>query len=325
MSDSPRALLETILHAALGMTMLLSAGGLLAAGLYLLGIMRDTLRPPRRTMAWALARSLPTHPEDLGQTAREQRYPRADGRMTPCWVISGQAPSSGLITIILHGHGRSRWDSLRRMPPWLERSAFVVLPDLRGHGDAEGPTTLGRKEPRDIVLLMNELAAEHPGARFHLVGHSMGAVVAIHAAALVAQSGPPVEEVVAWGPYETTLIPLRARLRARGLPCGPFPGLVQGWIRLLDGAETLTTVSVARLNAPLRVYAADNDFVSPPQDAQAIARAARQGMFILLHDVPHAELGACAGMMEPGATPPSQAAATSAPPPPCHPTSSSTP
>jgi pimeloyl-ACP methyl ester carboxylesterase len=279
------------LQAIAGAALLLGAGVITASVWYVWGLWRDTLHPPRRTMAWALAYGQTAHPEDLGLHAKEQRFPRADGGSTPCWLVQGRAAHSALITIVLHGHGRSRWDSLRRLMPWVEQSALVVLPDLRGHGEALGRTALGRQEGRDVVLLMNELAVLYPGAHFQLVGHSMGAVVAIHAAAQVVECGPPVDRVDAFGPYETVSTPLRARIWVRGLPGGIYPACLLKLARLFHGPEIATSASAARIKSGLTLHADRTDEVSPLRDAQTIARAAPHATLIVTDGVPHADLG----------------------------------
>ena len=280
------------LETVLGFGVLLATGTAVASAVYVAGLWKETLRPTRRTTAWALTRGLPAAPDERGWTATEQRFPRADGGTTPAWVIQGQAPHSGRVAVLLHGHNRSRWDSLRRAAPWVETCALVVLPDLRGHGESEGRSTLGRAEAADMDLLLAELAALHPGARFVLAGHSMGAVVAIHAAArAAARNSVPVERVEAWGPYQAVLTPFRAHVALRNLPVGPYPALVLALVRLLDGPETPTTVSAAAVIAPLVIHADSTDSTSPVAGAQAIAAAAPQGTLHVTHGVPHADLG----------------------------------
>ncbi|NDB22073.1 MAG: hypothetical protein EB020_14525, partial [Proteobacteria bacterium] len=81
---------------------------------------------------------MPT-PEPPGLTfAFEDASVPTDGSVVPCWWIAGNGGAGAPVVVVLHGHGRSRWDSLRRASPWIERAALVVLPDLRGHGDAPG-------------------------------------------------------------------------------------------------------------------------------------------------------------------------------------------
>lgn len=280
------------LQDAAGFLLLLSAGAALAGFAYAFGLWRDTLYPPRKTMAWAMASGLTAHPDDLGWVTAERTFARADGGVTPAWAVQGREPGSPVIAILLHGHGRSRWDSLRRASPWLERSRLVIMPDLRGHGDAQGLTTLGREEPRDLVVLMADLAAEFPGARFTLVGHSLGAVVAIHAAAAAQGHGVQIERVEAFGPYEIVATPFRARISMRGLPVFPWADITLAAMRVVLGRETPTSASARRLAAPLVVHADESDTVSPAEEATAIARAAPHGSLQMSRGVPHADLGA---------------------------------
>jgi pimeloyl-ACP methyl ester carboxylesterase len=276
---------------ALGLAALLGAGAAVASVAYLAGLVADTLRPTRRTAGWALANGIPIHPEDLGWTATERQFPRADGGVTPAWVIAGRAPEARRVVVILHGHGRSRWDSLRRAAPWVERSTWVVLPDLRGHGDASGASALGRAERRDMALLLNDLAAAHPDGRFTLVGHSLGAVVAVQAAADAADAGVPIETVEAHGPYERVATPLAAHLARRGLPACPFAAALRALIAWRHGPEEPTSRAAARLRAPLSVHADALDDISPIAEARAIAAAAPAGRLHETSGIFHADLG----------------------------------
>ena len=279
------------LHAAGGMAVLLGTAGLAVGAIYLAAVWRDAVRPERRTMAWALARGFPTHPDDLGAASQDVTVRTPDAEI-PAWFVTGGAPDSGRAVVVVHGHGRSRWDSLRRAVPWIRSSALVVLPDLRGHGDAPGRSALGRREPADIAALVAEIEARHPGIRVILAGHSMGGVVAVRTAALREAAGAPVERVIAWGPYERTRTPLEARLRARGLPRAPFSTIVLALVDAFDGPDEPLSAAAARLaRTPLEVIADSTDDVSPADGARAIAAAAPHGTFTPTTGTPHADLG----------------------------------
>jgi pimeloyl-ACP methyl ester carboxylesterase len=274
-----------------GFAGLLALGAGVAWALYALGAWRDAVRPPRRTLGWALAQGLPADPGDLGCAFEDASVP-TDGSVVPCWWIAGNGGAGAPVVVVLHGHGRSRWDSLRRASPWIERAALVVLPDLRGHGDAPGRGTLGRREPADVVRVLAEAEARAPGHPVILVGHSLGAVVAIHAAALRARAGVPVAEVHAFGPYDRVSTPFAARLRARGLPTRPVVGAVLALIDALDGHETPTHASAAALGTTrLVVWMDERDLVSPASDARAIASSVPHGELRVTDGIPHAELG----------------------------------
>ena len=274
-----------------GLAALLGAGAGVASLLYLAGIWRDVTRPPRRAMGWALGQGLAASPSDLGLAFEERTIELPDARM-PCWWVAGRGGDPREVAILLHGHGRSRWDSLRRIRPWAERASLVVLPDLRGHGEAPGRSTLARREADDVATLVAEVLREHPASRITLAGHSLGAVVAIHAAAKCEATGTPVTAVVAWGPYDRVRTPFEARLRLRGLPVHPFSDAVLWLLDRRDGPERATHESAARLRrTELRISADSSDVVSPVADAMAIA-AARPGTPVeLTAGIAHADLG----------------------------------
>jgi predicted alpha/beta-fold hydrolase len=61
----------------------------------------------------------------------------------------------------------------------------VVVPDMRWHGELLAPEwlpTLGREEARDLLAWARWAAARHPGHPVGLLGFSLGALAAIHAA-----------------------------------------------------------------------------------------------------------------------------------------------
>ena len=278
-------------ESVLGFAVLLGAGAALAGGVFLAGMWNDVMRPSRRGLGWALGQGLATSPEDLGLTFTERTH-EFPGCTMPAWWVAGRAPESGVAVILLHGHGRSRWDSLRRIQPIAEGAALVVVPDLRGHGDAPGRTTLARREPEDVTMLVAAIEAEHPGLRIVIAGHSLGAVVAIHAAALRAEAGSPIHAVTAWGPYDRVRTPFEARLRLRGIPVWPFSHAILACWRMLDGRERATHASAAALRTTrLQLHADEFDAVSPVADAEEIAAACPGATLERSSGIAHADLG----------------------------------
>lgn len=276
---------------ALGFAGLLGLGALAAWGLYALGAWQDAVRPRRRTLAWALAQGLPADPAELGLPFEDAPARGPDGPV-PCWWVAGRGGAGAPVVVVVHGHGRSRWDSLRRIGPWIDRASLIALPDLRGHGEAAGRSTLGRREPRDLEAVVAEAEARRPGSPAVLVGHSLGAVVAIHAAAARAAAGAPVAEVHAFGPYDRVATPFAARLRARGLPPWPVVRPVLALLRALDGPEVRTQDAAARVGtARIVAWADELDRTSPADDARAIASRAPDASLRLTRGVPHADLG----------------------------------
>ena len=260
----------------------------------------ETRHPARRTLAWALVHQLPADPGEMGLSFEEWCFDCPDGLRLPVWdiALSGastprdDAPSRPTL-VLLHGWGRSRIDSLGRLaaildavPGHFERA---LLPDLRGHGEAARSTSrLGDGEERDLLSLMQRLG-DTPVV---LAGHSLGATIAIRAAALqprddvaspaVAPATPRVQQVIAWAPYEEVATPIVNRLRAAGAATRPFTDSALLLLRLSGVRRVRTSEGARQLAMPLLVVAGREDRVSPLAECEAIAAAAPQGRCVVL-------------------------------------------
>jgi uncharacterized protein len=216
----------------------------------------------------------------MGLEAKEWWLDVPNARL-PVWDIELGDRAGGLSVVFLHGWGRSRVDSLGRIAPFLEQAERIVLIDLRGHGEASGRTNLGDGEERDIAQLVERL----PDGPVLLVGHSLGATIAIAAASLA----PRVLGVIAMAPYDTVRTPLRSRLVVRDLPAGLCVTLALLVLRAF-GAQQYSTIDAARrLRCPLLVLHGANDRIVPVAEAEAIARAGK-GEFVLVADAEHADI-----------------------------------
>ncbi len=255
------------MEALLGGSAFLATSALIAWGGSVAATAWEALHPPRRTVGWALARGFACDPAAMGLFARETSL-TIRGSTIDTWQIDLR--SEGVDVLLLHGYARSRIDSLRRVEPWLPLARSLTLLDLPGHGEARGAgTTLGTHEPALIAQLAEQLHLD----RLILVGHSLGAVIAIRSA-LEPTLKPRVRGVVAIAPYERLATPIGARLDSRGMPRAPLLRPSIALLRCLGVREVPTSESAAQLEVPLGILTGTQDPTSPVSDAMCIAARA---------------------------------------------------
>jgi pimeloyl-ACP methyl ester carboxylesterase len=218
----------------MGLLALLAAGLVLTLAAALAAVVRDARHPARASVGWALARGLATQPTDAGMDFTEGSVACADGTQLPIWMIPGSRPD-GPALLLLHGWRRSRIDSLRRLPWILPHVRCACLMDFRGHGDApRAASTLGSADVADACAAVRA----HPDLPWIIAGHSMGAAVAIRAAAELQQSGSHIMGALLMCPYPDLTVPLAGRLASIGMPPFPLAPLAASAIGLLCGRET---------------------------------------------------------------------------------------
>lgn len=258
------------------------------------------VHPPRRSAAWALARSLPSDPNDLGLAFEEwwlDRPPRSKVRL-PVWDVAcsdrhlaASDQVTPLTAVFIHGWGHGRVNSLQRIEPFLPLVDRIVMYDLRGHGDAVGGASmLGQGEDVDLLALLERLGA----GPFLLVGHSMGSVIALRAAVNAmggSESGiGRIAGVIAYGPYCDFHRSLRGRLSVNGLPARPLTdlALLAHRVRGLR-PPAVDPRQLAGLKIPVLIVHGVNDLVSPLEHARAIAGAAPNAELIEVDDAAHTD------------------------------------
>jgi len=272
---------------------------------YTMAIAREATRPRRATYAWALAHGVAASPAEVpgvrawregsttlhaagrAMTHTAHAPPSARSIVLPWWFVQGQGAGAMLV---IHGWGRSRWDSLRRLPWLLEHAASFLLPDLRGHGEAPGTTSIGHSDHLDLDQVMaNAFNGSVPPAAIDggltLVGHSMGAMVAARLAVLLAERGTPIRRLVLMSPYDSLIVPMGHRLRLRGLPAGPFAATAAWW--LARGEEPLHR-TLSRVQCPVLVLGGGLDAVTTPSDVRR-ATAPHDGL--IEPGIDHANVG----------------------------------
>jgi pimeloyl-ACP methyl ester carboxylesterase len=197
-----------------------------------------------------------------------------DGLQLRGWLARGDP---GLpAAVIVHGLGDTLESYREHAQLFLDRRHTVLLPDLRGHGGSEGTfTTLGGRESDDLRAAMRLLESEGlAGAGFVLMGHSMGGVAVLLAAADRAD----VRAVVAEAPFDTyrdTVIH-HARL-LYGLPSWfpLIPVTIQGaeWLAGFDAEEVDAVAAASRIRAPLLAIVDGDDRRMPEPVVRRIVDA----------------------------------------------------
>ena len=249
------------------------------------------VRPPRHTVGYAVAHGLAADPGERGLEFEAWTLERPDGATLAVWevrtdqrsAISDREPRTGnrqpLTAVFVHGWGQSRIDMLARIEPWDALCDRLVLYDLRGHGETQGGLSrLGHGEERDLLALLERLG-EGPVV---LVGHSMGAVIAIAAAARAAAPGGIIG-VVAYAPYCDFHESLRRRMRSVDYPARPVTDLAILWLRLGGVRHRDLIRAVSALGTPLLVVARTEDQLHGLEDARRIVEAATSAT---LHEQP---------------------------------------
>ena len=243
----------------------------LVLSLLLLGLMItwDTMHPPRRTAGWALGRGIDVDPADMGLSFEEWDLRVSDGSTVKAWDVMTGMSSPGPVVVLLHGWSRSRIDMLPVLETWSRLVPRVIIMDLRGHGDAGSRTCrLGQREVEDVLQLLQAI-----GTDTILVGHSLGATVAIMTAASGRSGAEHVRGVLAIAPYEGFDVPIAAKLRARRIHPWLIMPVVMSIFRCLGIVRRSTSTHAGRLECPLLVLQGAKDMVSPPEQSRMIADA----------------------------------------------------
>ena len=280
----------------LGFAFLIASATCVVLALYCLTCMRETRNPKRLSTGWALALSRASEPDQIDPEYTQWALDRPDGTTLPIWEArtDHDHPDPPQATLIfIHGWGNGRTHSIERAQALLNaldpestppRWRLIFL-DLRGHGDAsDGPTTLGMAELEDLGALLETLPHDSPRL---LVGHSLGAVLAIRSAA---RWPDEVDGVLALAPYRSIRTPISRTLQMRGLPAGWLAGVIG---RLCTSGRFLRvdTVDAAReMTQPLVVISGAEDSICPTDEAKEIADAADHGRFEPVESIRHGDL-----------------------------------
>ncbi|MFK7958966.1 MAG: alpha/beta hydrolase [Phycisphaerales bacterium] len=275
----------------LHLLILLAVGGGLLLVILTVGIVATAIRPRRETAAWAVARGRPVDPADLGWEHAAWNVGRPGDVSLRGWTIDapgGRPPGTPTVDrmVLAHGWYRSRRALLDRVEPMARHASRLVMADARGHGESGGSSTLGRREPGDLLAIVDATAPEDGSAdRVLLVGWSLGATAAVQAAADAMATDPDRSDlvgVVAIAPVTNLRMTLDARIRQFDLPPWLLGPLVRLTLRVL-GAWPAPLVPDA-IGVPVLVVHGADDEICPARDVQRwVDASAAAGADVQLH------------------------------------------
>lgn len=154
------------------------------------------LHPYRRTEEFYRRYTTLLHPKDAGLPCEELALKTAEGISLNCWLIKADGPPRGTV-IYLHGVSECIIVGIPMAKALHEEGFNVFLYDSRRHGSSGGRfCTYGFYEKHDVgtVISYLEKRSDLQLGAVGLFGSSMGAAVAIQAAALDARVGAVVAE-----------------------------------------------------------------------------------------------------------------------------------
>jgi uncharacterized protein len=211
-------------------------------------------------------------PAERGWTYRDVSFADSAGLVLRGWWIPGTRHETA---VMVHGWTSSRQEPMGKSGYLHDAGYNLLVFDLRGHGASDGGyTTLGWLEPDDVRAAVRFARAQDPGP-IALLGYSMGASIAVEAAA----GGVDVSAVIEDSGFASLADVVRSTFtRHTLLPADPFAapmlalsaadlGVDLGRIRPVDAA--------ARLDRPLLAIVGTADTLVPPAQGRSLFRAAR--------------------------------------------------
>lgn len=229
--------------------------------------------------AWRLARRLVTpHPVpdrfitpwELGIPYEDVEFPTPDGLTLRGWWLAH--PEARRTVITLTGHHGGRSDTIGIAGGLWRRGMNVLLFDYRGRGASDPHiNTLGYFETVDGLAAGEYALCRAPEAAVGLVGYSMGAAVAIMAAARDSRIGA----VVADSPFASQRRVIRRNFRtATRLPSFPVALLMEAFLPYgVERVEPIRDIACISPRAVMFIHG-ERDVVTDPRDSQTLYEAA---------------------------------------------------
>jgi pimeloyl-ACP methyl ester carboxylesterase len=198
---------------------------------------------------------------DCGLTQRVQDAFFDSNGVAIRYRVSGQGPS----VVLIHGFGETleRWQSAGIIP-LLSPHFQVIAMDVRGHGRSGKPHnegSYGAELTSDILRLLRHLRV----TKAHIVGYSMGAMIALDFAVLHQQHTLSIVLGGAgWNPPE---ILDEFRQQAEAFERGEVPARdgddPKALAALLRGVRVLSETDVRSINVPMAAFIGSQDRFMP--------------------------------------------------------------
>lgn len=142
------------------------------------------LQPIRRTNDWYRPITNLLEPRDAGLPQEDVVLTSNDGLRLRGWYVRSKRKPRGTV-IYLHGVGDCKTAGIPLARMLHDRQYHVLLYDSREHGESEGPyCTYGYNEKHDVSTAIDFLKKKRGTGKIGIFGTSMGAAVALQAAAV---------------------------------------------------------------------------------------------------------------------------------------------
>lgn len=230
--------------------------------------------------AWQIARKMVAPgrpitkfftPWDLNLPYEDVEFRTPDGLTLRGWWLA--QPGATRTVITLTGHRGTRSDTLGIGAALWRRRMNVLLFDYRGRGNSDPHiNTLGHSETIDALAAVEFAKAREPDSAVGLVGYSMGAAIAIMAAARDSR----VAAIVADSPFASQRGVIRRYFRRHSrLPAFPLLPLLEVFLPYkVQEVEPIREVEKISPRAVMFIHG-EHDAITDPLDSQALYEAAK--------------------------------------------------
>lgn len=236
------------------------------------------VRPGRKTYAFAVAHGLPSEPADLGLAGEEVAFNLPGGHTAPGWIIPGKQPG-GPTVLVLHGHRDFTYGAMRFVQALAPFSGHIVLFDWPGHGGCTAPwMTCGKREPDDVLAVIEGLPDAIRQRPIVLFGYSLGGQIAVKTAGLYPDR---FAGLVIDGAYRRWDSPIRLKLKRYRVPSFPFIQLTWLVFYLGNLIRHFDRAAYARqYPGPMLVMHGTDDRICPFDEGKDLADAAPNSTFV---------------------------------------------